>query len=308
MSSLPLIVDIKRHSVEDGPGIRSVVFLKGCPLRCVFCQNPETWSPQQEVAFFPGDCIQCGQCVRVCPAGAVDLGLPGAIRRESCNACGMCVDACPGNGLRRIGRAYDPDELLEILLRDRNYYSGSGGGVTFSGGECTMHAQFLRSMLMRLKRQNIHIVLQTSGFFNYRSVSRMILPYVDLIHYDIKFANPEKHRRYTGHTNRKIINNLLRLLRDMPETVHTRIPLIPGINATQENLKEIIGLLIESGVGQVSLLPYNPMGISKYESLGLPTPDLSSSFMDPADEAAVFEMFGRIISQLRNKKDPTDQS
>ncbi len=298
--SAALVVDIKRHSLEDGPGIRSVVFLKGCPLRCVFCQNPETWNPRQEIGFFPGDCIKCGECVQACPSAAIDLSLPGAIRRESCNACGKCVDACPGKGLRRIGIAYDTDELLEILMRDLSYYS-LGGGVTISGGECTMHGEFLQSVLKRLKLQNIHIALQTSGFFNFDLVARMILPYVDLIYYDIKFANLEKHRQYTGRGNGKIVNNFMRLLRDRPHAVHPRVPLIPDITATRENLYEIAKLLLESGAKQVSLLPFNPMGISKYESLGLPVPDLPRGFMNREVEAEIYEMFGEIISGLKKR-------
>ncbi len=299
--SAALVVDIKRHSLEDGPGIRSVVFLKGCPLRCVFCQNPETWNSKQEIGFFPGDCIKCGACVQACQAAAVDLSLPGAIRHESCDSCGKCVDACPGNALRRIGTAYDPDELLEILMRDLSYYS-LGGGVTFSGGECTMHAEFLQSVLKRLKRENIHIALQTSGFFNYDLVARMILPHVDLIYYDIKFAHPKKHRQYTGRGNGKIIDNFRRILRDRPHAVHPRVPLIPEITATRKNLTEIAELLLESGAKHVSLLPFNPMGISKYESLGLPIPAVPKGFMNPEDEAETYEMFGRIIGELKKGK------
>jgi pyruvate formate lyase activating enzyme len=297
---LPLIVDIKRHSLEDGPGIRSVVFFKGCPLRCVFCQNPETWDPRQEIAFFSSDCIQCGDCVKACPIGAVNPSLPGAINRKACNNCGRCVDACPGTGLRGIGRAYDPDELLEILLRDASYY-GNSGGVTFSGGECTMHSKFLRLMFSRLKDRNIHIALQTSGFFDYARMAGKIFQHVDLIHYDIKFADSKKHREYIGRSNRKIINNLLRLLKARPDIIHPRVPLIPGITATRKNLYEIAQLLVHSGAERVSLLPYNPMGIPKYESLGLRMPDLPGSFMNRDEEAGIYRLFGDLIRELKRK-------
>lgn len=306
-TSIPLVADIKRHSLEDGPGIRSVVFLKGCPLKCVFCQNPETWRPEQEIAFFPLDCVQCGECVKACPALAVDLSLPGAIRREACNACGKCVDACPGGGLRRIGKFYDLNELLEILLRDMTYYRCSEGGVTFSGGECTMHAAFMRPALKRLKSQNINIVVQTSGFFDYDLFRRMVLPYVDLIHFDIKFTDPFKHRHYTGRSNQRIIGNFLRLLKDRPDAVLVRTPLIPGITATPENLRQLAEFLVESNVRKVELLPYNPMGISKFASLGLPAPDIPTGFMKPREEAEIYQQVGRTLGELIVLKSPNNQ-
>ena len=131
----PLILDVKRHALHDGPGIRTTIFFKGCPLRCVWCHNPESMDPGLEIGFYPSDCIQCGECVEACPNGGARMDLPGRIDRVICKRCGSCAEACPGRGLRKIGRFYDIDELLDIVLRDKMYYQTSNGGVTLSGGE-----------------------------------------------------------------------------------------------------------------------------------------------------------------------------
>jgi pyruvate formate lyase activating enzyme len=245
--------------------------------------------------------------VEACPINAIDPDIAGAIRRESCDVCGRCVDVCPVDALKFVGRAYQPDELVELLLRDVTYYDASGGGVTFSGGECTMHPEFLEQILTRLKRRNVHIAIQTSGCFDYGSVSSTILPYVDLIYYDIKFADPQKHRKYTGRSNHRIIDNFRRLVRARSDSVHARIPLVPGITATRENLQEVAELLVKSGARQASLLPYNPMGISKQEGLGLPTPSLPNGFMDPNDEAEICAMFGEMVDGFKSRIAPVGQ-
>jgi len=255
MNNLPLIVDIKRHSLEDGPGIRSVVFFKGCPLRCIFCQNPETQDPGLEIAFSPKECIQCGRCAEVCPQGAIDLEFPGRIHRERCIRCGECARICPGKGLRLMGAYYPAETLTEILLRDLPFYRHSGGGVTLSGGEATCYPDYLEGVLKRLKARGIHVVLETSGYFDYESFGQRILPYIDFIYYDVKIADPEVHRKYTGKTNRRILDNLCRLLRERGIEVHPRVPLIPGITTTRESLSAIVDLLCEAGAEDVSLLP-----------------------------------------------------
>lgn len=299
-SNLPLVVDIKRHNLEDGPGIRSVVFFKGCPLRCVFCHSPETQVPEAEIAFSARECIQCGQCVEVCPERAIDLELPGRIHRDRCNRCGKCANACPGKGLRLIGSCYSIEELTQVLLRDLPFYRHSGGGVTISGGECTLYPDYLESLLKRLKTNGIHIALETSGYFDYRSFRTKILPYTDFIYYDIKIADPAVHRKYLGKTNWIIIENLYSLLTEQDVEVHPRIPLIPGITATRENLSAIVDLVCDAGAENVSLVPYNPMGFEMAEVLGRPKPHLPEGFMKPDEEKALLDMFKTILQKKRN--------
>ncbi|MCP4262370.1 MAG: glycyl-radical enzyme activating protein [Planctomycetes bacterium] len=297
----PLVVEIKRGSHEDGPGIRSVVFFKGCPLRCVFCHSPETQNPKEEIVFSARKCTYCGDCADSCPQGAIDLSRPERINREKCISCGQCAGVCPGDGLRLIGRYYTVEELMEIVLRDLPFYRHSHGGVTLSGGECTMHSNYLESLLKSLKARQIHLVLETCGFFNFKVFKRKILPYIDLIYYDVKFADPETHRKYTGKTNQKILNNLHRLLLEKPAVVHPRIPLIPGITTTRENLSAIVEFLCEAGAHNVTLLPYNPLGIEMVVKLGRSKASLPEAFMKPDKEKEVFAMFQAILEERRDK-------
>jgi pyruvate formate lyase activating enzyme len=298
MNNLPLIVDIKRHSLEDGPGIRSVVFFKGCPLRCIFCQNPEAQDTRSEILFSARECIQCGRCVDACPQGAIDLGLTGRIHRDSCDRCGICAEVCPGKGLRLIGAYYPVETLAELLLRDIAFYRHSGGGVTLSGGECTLYPDYVESLLKALKSKTVHIVVETSGYFEYDEFERKILPYTDLIYYDIKIADPWTHHKYVGRTNQRILENFCRLLQEKNIEVHPRIPLVPGITATRRNLSSIVDFLCKAGAESVSALPYNPMGIEMAVNLGRPRPSIPDRFMKSDEEKEVSDMFRTIIPSL----------
>ena len=300
-SNYPLIVEIKRGSHEDGPGIRSVVFFKGCPLRCVFCHSPETQDPKVEIIFSADRCTNCGECMNSCPQGAIDYSHPERIDRNKCTRCGQCVSVCPGKGLRLIGQYYSVEELIEILLRDLPFYRHSNGGVTLSGGECTLYPNYLESLLKSLKARQVHLVLETCGYFNFEVFKQKILPYIDLIYYDVKIADPGTHRKYTGKTNHKILSNLHRLLLEKPAAVHPRIPLIPGITATRKNLSAIVDLLGEAGAENVSLLPYNPMGIEMTVSLGRSKPPLPEAFMTPDEEKEICAMFQTILEEKREK-------
>ena len=294
---LPLVVDVKRYSLEDGPGIRSVVFLKGCPLRCTFCQNPEAQSPDVEIAYSPQKCIGCGNCAEACSCAAVTFDAPGRILRERCTRCGACSEACPTGALRLIGTAYRPETLAEVLLRDFSYYKHSGGGVTLSGGEATLYADYVERLLRLLKAEGVHLLLDTCGHFRYETFRRKLLPYLDTVYFDIKFADAQLHRRHTGKPNGRIVENLRRLLGEPSVEVQPRVPLIPGITATQENLSGIVDLLCDAGASSVHLLPYNPMGLGMFEALGRPRPSVSDSFMKPEDLEHLYNAFRQILEQ-----------
>ena len=301
MESLyPLIVDVVRGSLEDGPGIRSVVFFKGCPLNCIFCHNPETQEPQAEMAFNSERCIQCGSCAEACPESAIDFNLPGRISREKCVRCGDCAVVCPGGALRRIGRYYPVSELKEILMKDNTFYRHSGGGVTLSGGECTMYPYYLESLLFLLKAEGIHVTLETGGYFEYTVFKRKILPYIDLIYYDIKFADREMHIKYTGKSNRRILDNFRRVISEADIEIHPRLPLVPGITATRENFSAVVDFLCQVGADSVSLLPYNPLGLEMAASIGKPVPDLQKSFMKPDEERKSYALFENILEKKRD--------
>ena len=293
----PLLVDVKRCSLDDGPGIRSVVFFKGCPLRCVFCQNPEAQECHVEISFLARKCIGCGRCGEACPQGAIDLHSSRRILRNLCTRCGTCSDACPTGALRRIGARYSPGALVELLLRDLPYYEHSGGGMTLSGGEPTLFPDYVQSVLQLVRPVGVHVVLETCGHFEYETFAKKLLPYLDLIYYDIKIADPDAHRRHTGKTNLRILHNLRRLLMECKVKVQPRIPLVPGITATEENLRSIIDLLYDAGADSVHLLPYNPLGLEMFEAIGRPRQVLPKGFMSPGDLKHLYSAFRQIVEQ-----------
>lgn len=293
----PLIVDIKRDSGEDGPGIRTVVFFKGCPLRCVFCHNPEAQEAGPEVAFREEFCMRCNECAEACPRAAIRPEYSGHIDRAQCDGCGQCVAVCRGGALRVIGTYWPVEKLVEELLRDVPFYRHSGGGVTLSGGECTMFPDYLQGLLQKLRSHGVHIALETSGYFEYRTFSRQILPYLDLILFDVKIAKREESIRFLGGSSRRIRRNLLLLLAQDTVEVHTRIPLIPGITDGHTNLAAIVDFLCSAGARNVSLLPYNPLGLAMYPRLGRPVPALPWTFTAPEREQQVFDMFQDIVAE-----------
>jgi len=264
---MPLIFDIKRHALEDGPGIRTTVFFKGCNLRCVWCHNPESIDSAAEIGFYPSCCINCGDCERICPSSACSLSNPDRIQRDKCTRCGDCVKACPALALRLIGRYYPVDELIDILLRDRVYYEVSGGGVTFSGGEPTLYIDYLSAVLHRLKELGIHTAIQTNGCFEWARFEAELLDMVDLVMLDLKLAESEEHRRYTGRPNQAILENLGHLARQKKAALIPRIPHVPRITDNKGNLNKLGSILQGFGIN-AAILPYNPLGISKWKTIG----------------------------------------
>lgn len=289
-----VVFDIQRYSVHDGPGIRTVVFFKGCPLRCRWCQNPEALQRRPELGFFPERCIGSRHCEKACPEGAI---LQGAKRidRARCTMCGACVETCHAEALRLIGEEFAEEELLAQVSRDRPFYEDSGGGVTLSGGEPLLQIDFLEGFCRRAREEGLSLALETCGAVPFDAFRR-ILPFVDLILYDVKAIDPSLHKGWTGASNESILSNLERLRRSEVQVI-PRVPIIPGHTEQPSNLKRIAAHL-EGSFPEVHLLPYHPWGESKRAPIDSPQPALE---LDPpsgdAIEAAkdIFEERGLVV-------------
>jgi pyruvate formate lyase activating enzyme len=262
-----LIGSIERYRLHDGPGIRTTVFLKGCPLGCPWCHNPELRSSRPEVASYPKRCIRCGDCEAICDQGAASLQIPDRVDRPRCTGCGACADVCPARAIERVGRVREVDDIVETVLRDRRFYETSGGGVTLSGGEPMAQGRFSCALLRRFKQEGLHTTIETTGFVKWSTFAEA-LEHVDLVLFDFKLAESREHRRLTGEGNECILENLERLLEERPGDVIVRVPLIPGYTATEINIAAISDILRGLAARRCSLLPYHPYGRSKAESVG----------------------------------------
>ncbi|OQX84886.1 MAG: hypothetical protein B6D63_03590 [Candidatus Latescibacteria bacterium 4484_7] len=262
-----LIFDIKRFAIHDGPGIRTTVFFKGCPLKCPWCHNPEGIDPSPEIIVSDDRCIACFDCVAVCPKGAIaEAGRTVTIDRANCDLCGECVRVCYAEALEIVGREIDSDELMGEIRKDRIFYEQSGGGATFSGGEPLMQFDFLAETLSMCRDEGIGTVLDTSGFV---SSERMIgiAPLVDVFLFDVKHMDSSIHERYTGVPNGPILDNL-ELLAKRGALIVARFPLVPGFNDSAENIEETASFLASAGIEEVRILPYHKAWLAKYEKLG----------------------------------------
>ena len=264
----PLIFDPHHFTLDDGPGIRTTVFLKGCPLSCVWCHNPESIKSGPEVAFHANLCIACGDCEKACPERAIDLKDADRIDRAGCTACGKCVQACPTTALKTVGRYYSVDNLIERLHDDQAFYQTSNGGVTFSGGEPTLYTDYVGEVMKGLKAQGIHIAIQTSGMFSLHDFETKLLPYIDLVFYDIKLFDPDKHKAFVGRGNGQILDNFTALAKGTEVEIIPRVPLVPDITATRDNLARIDNFLKGKRCGKCEFLPYNSGGAPKRMALG----------------------------------------
>jgi pyruvate formate lyase activating enzyme len=265
-----LIFDLQRFSIHDGPGIRTTVFFKGCPLKCAWCQNPESIKPRIEMSFDAGQCRKTGDCVRQCPRGAI---LPTGERfvREKCDACGVCATACAYGAWQQVGRAAPVDEIVAEVLRDRSYFAVSNGGVTFSGGEPTLQMASMAFMARSLHEHGVSVGLQTCGLFSWEAFA----PHVSLfsfIHFDVKLVDTNDHQRWTGASNATILANA-RHLTSIHAPLLFRMPVIPGITDTEVNLEQVAQFLLSLGAKEIHLLRHHIMGQGKRLRLGESLPE-----------------------------------
>ncbi len=264
-----LIVDIKRNALDDGPGIRTLIFFKGCPLSCVWCQNPETKKAGQELSFTKEDCSECTICMSHCKKGAINFSNQYRIDRDICDLCGKCIEVCPNQAYKYVGKEYDIKELAELILRDKVFYDNTGGGVTLSGGEPTFHMEYLNALLKELKNYGIHICIETSGYYNNEKFIELVLPFLDLIYFDLKIYDSNLHEKYCNVPNELILSNFEYLIKNESIELLPRIPLIPKITLKEENLRSWIQYFKSLNIDKVWLLPYNPLWLSKSEKIGL---------------------------------------
>jgi pyruvate formate lyase activating enzyme len=295
--SAPLLLEIKASSLDDGPGIRSVVFFKGCPLACDWCHNPEAGSALAELSFDPKACVGARDCLAVCAPRALDPARPGFVDRERCTRCFACVDACPSGAFERVGRAASVEEIVERLARYAPFHASSGGGVTLSGGEPTLHAELCGELAAALHARGTHVLLETCGHFELESYLARIDPFVDQIYFDLKILGDEAHRRFCGTSNARALANLRALVAraNRGETnVLPRIALIPERTATDENLAAAGAFLRAIGAPRVALLEYNPLWHEKARKLGGEPRYARATWMSAEEKARARGWFGGI--------------
>jgi len=266
---MSLFFDIRRYSVNDGPGIRITFFVKGCPLNCIWCHNPEGISPGREKMYTRRKCIGCKQCIRQCPHDALRLTQAGIeTDRDRCDLCGRCARSCPTRAIEMAGQVYDVDYMMGEIEKETIFIDHSGGGVTFCGGEPLMHPDVLMELLIRCRAVNVHRAVDTSLHASAATVAR-VMDETDLFLIDLKLMDSEKHRRYCGAPNERILSNL-RMLSEAGKDMFIRIPLIAGVNADEENISGTAAFLaaLPRQPLRVNFLPYHDTAKGKHEKLG----------------------------------------
>ena len=290
------VFNIQSYSIHDGPGIRTTVFLKGCPLRCLWCANPESHSPLPQLMFYHSKCVGCGKCADVCPSKAIRLhDNIAATNRALCNSCGLCVNICPVEAREIVGKTMTVDEVLEKVLEDKLFIESSGGGVTVSGGEPLMHPDFTETLLAQAKAVGLHTAIESSCFADHKVIER-VFRYVDLGLLDIKHMDSAEHQRLTGVPNEIILDNLRYIYHELNVPFMISLPIIPGYNDSHKNI-EATADFIANELGKdvrLRLLPYHRLGEAKNDSLGK---DMNFSFSIPSDEhmhqvKTILESFG----------------
>lgn len=279
----PAIFNIQHCCTQDGPGLRSVVFVKGCPLRCQWCQNPESWNIQPEIGFKADKCISCGECKKICETGAMIK--PGQKNNEKCSGCGRCLEICPSGAMVRFGEFMSQTELAEKLSPEFPFFRKTGGGVTFSGGEAGLFPEFISETASILKSERIHTAIETCGLWACQngsdSFNKLILN-IDLILFDIKLFDDWEHKKYCGSSNLTIKDRFSYLsdlsLKGEAPKLWPRLPLIPGVTDTCHNIAGWTGFLDKLGINRISLVPYHELGNSKRKWM---SPDSSASSPAP---------------------------
>ena len=265
------ITNIQKFSIHDGDGIRTTVFFKGCPLHCTWCHNPETQCYNPEVEFDSEKCVGCGSCIGACHAEAISIVNGKAFTDSNkCDRCDKCGKMCPSSARRVMGKEYEPKALVKELMKDLMFYEESGGGVTLSGGEVMMmDIDYLIAIAKELKRNGISLFIDTCGYVPYERLSK-ILPYTDTFLYDLKCMDDELHKKYTGVSNEKILDNLARLSKDGAR-IYVRIPVIKEVNGNEKNMQDTIKFLQDNGIhpAKINLLPYHDAGVPKYSKIGM---------------------------------------
>ncbi len=285
-----LIFSIKQNSLDDGPGIRSVVFFSGCPLSCIWCHNPEGKNFSRLISHDPNKCIGCKTCTQVCPLNAISPDNKFFIDRNTCDLCGACQEECPSGAIEITGRWYSVPEVIDLLVQDKPFYDTSGGGVTLSGGEATLQADFAGKLAQGLKEHEIDILLETCGEFETSGFLSRLYPYIDTIYFDIKLMDPQEHEQWCGRTNKRILSNLETLIENEKNhgpRLEVRLPLVPGITDTRKNIGDIASWLLDRGKKRIKLLAYHPFWIEKLAKLGMEIPDLPDPLKKPLSREAV---------------------
>lgn len=272
MAEKGIVFNIQRHSIHDGPGIRTIVFLKGCPIACRWCSNPESQDFERELLYDPEKCIRCDACIEVCPEGAIRRdGSSLVFSRELCRACGLCTEVCYAEARRMEGRVMTAEEVVAEVEKDSAFFHRSGGGLTLSGGEPFAQPEFAAAVLRLAREKGLHTAVETAGHVPWEYIESA-LPYIDLFLFDVKHADPDRHREFTGADNRLILENLERLGRLRGADIIVRIPVVPGFNDRPDELLAIAGIAERLGFREIHFLPYHRYGAGKYRLLGKTDP------------------------------------
>lgn len=275
---------IQKFSIEDGPGIRTTVFLKGCPLDCRWCHNPELINTEAELIQSPNVCIGCGECIKICPKNAISSGDDGiVIDRELCDKCMECTKVCVAKGLRSVAEERTVDEVMHDVAQDKGFYDHTGGGMTISGGEMLMHPEFVSTLIESADKLGINVCLDTSGYGDGDFLETIaVRENVKAVLYDIKAVDSKKHEQLTGKPSDLILENLKRLAANpaSKDKITLRMPLIAGLNDNEDDISEAIKLFAELGLFDVTLLPYHDLGVGKKKRIG----GYQDTFKTPSDE------------------------